>query len=245
MTTSAKVKAVIFDLDDTLIAESSASNEAVVPWARQAGLSGSPADIFSKWRAISSRHYREYQSRHVTFAQQRRNRVREFLPHLDLHDDAAADGLFDGYLQRYEKAWRCFDDAIPCLGRLRASGITVGVLTNGEEAQQRKKIKVVGLKNELDFIVATSGLPASKPDQRAFLAACRAAGQVPANCLMVGNDPVSDVVGAIDSGMRGLLLARTPTSNESTLPSISGLEHLEPRLLKALASPARLMHEES
>ena len=46
---------------------------------------------------------------------------------------------FNDVLARYEAAWRPFDDALPALRRARAAGLALGVLTNGDGAQQRAK----------------------------------------------------------------------------------------------------------
>lgn len=222
------IEAVIFDLDDTLVAESAAARQAVIPWAAEMGLD-EPADVvFARWRAVSTKHYSRYQARQISFHEQRRSRVREFLPHVDLHDDQAADQAFLSYLRRYEGAWSCFHDVIPCLRALREAGITVGVLTNGDEAQQRTKLDIVGLSGELDFFIASSSLPAGKPDARAFWAACRAAEKAPSTCLMVGNDLRGDVHGAVAAGLHGLLLERERDQGSAAGASIPGLDHLRP-----------------
>ena len=145
-----RLRAVIFDLDDTLVDQTSAARAASIEWGRTHGLVGSDEELSARWSTIATPHYRRYQLREVTFPEQRRARAREFLPHLDLVADKAADEVFRGYLDLYEVGWTCFPDAVPALRRVREAGLFAVVLTNGEHAHQRLKLELVGLVDEVD-----------------------------------------------------------------------------------------------
>jgi putative hydrolase of the HAD superfamily len=199
------LRAVLFDLDDTLVDQVTASGAAVVAWA--AGFGIADPGVTGRWAAVSERHYARYQRREITFAGQRRERVRDFLER-SLTDDEA-DGLFAGYLERYEAGWTVFDDAVPALRRARAAGLTVAVLTNGDEDQQRRKLDRLGLAPEIDVLIASSALPAGKPDPRAFAAAVGLLGLGPAETLMVGDSLEKDVRGAVAAGLPAVLLDRS------------------------------------
>ncbi len=58
------------------------------------------------------------------------------------------------------------------LERVRARGLRVGVLTNGDAEHQALKLDLVGLTAAVDVLVSSSTLSASKPDPRAFREAC-------------------------------------------------------------------------
>lgn len=90
------LKAVLFDLDETLVDQHTAATVAVTEWAVEHGITDPGAA--RRWDEISERHYRRYQSRELTFQEQRRGKVREFLQ-VEV-DDAEADELFEGYLRR-------------------------------------------------------------------------------------------------------------------------------------------------
>ncbi len=198
------LSAVIFDLDDTLVDHTSAADEAAVSWARALGVDDPRPS--TRWAKITAVHYERYQRRELTLAEQRRQRVRDFLGR-NL-DDASADAHFADYLASYESAWRAFDDAAPALRRVRAAGLGVGVLTNGDATQQRFKVERVGLTSEIDVLVASSELAAGKPDAGAFLHITRLLGVAPDDALMVGDSLPHDVHGALAAGLHATLLDR-------------------------------------
>jgi putative hydrolase of the HAD superfamily len=201
------LKVVLFDLDDTLVDQEGASRTALLDWLPELGLGLDDAEeLVTAWGAIAEEAYARYQRREITFAEQRRVRVREFLG-ADATDDEA-DEIFSGYLTRYERAWTAFDDAVPALRRVHDAGLVAAVLTNGDSAHQALKLERVGLAEHLDVVVASDDLPAGKPDARAYTAACEILGVAPGDVLMVGNDVEKDYHGPLDAGLGAVLLDR-------------------------------------
>ncbi|GIE36438.1 haloacid dehalogenase [Actinoplanes italicus] len=222
------LNAVLFDLDDTLVDQVTASGAAVVAWAAELGVTG--PDVATRWAAASERHYARYQTREITFGGQRRERVRDFLG--ATLTDGEADELFAGYLRRYEDGWTVFDDAVPALRRARAAGLTVAVLTNGDETQQRRKLDRLGLAPEIDVLIASSALPAGKPDPRAFAAAVGLLGLEAERALMVGDSPDKDVRGAVAAGLPAVLLDRAGVHPDPGVPVVRDLHGLDFPLLR-------------
>ncbi|WP_275002713.1 HAD family hydrolase [Promicromonospora iranensis] len=201
------LKVVLFDLDDTLVDQEGASRTALLDWLPELGLDlDDPDELVAAWHTIAEDAYARYQRREITFQDQRRVRVREFLG-ADATDDEA-DELFTGYLSRYERAWIAFDDAVPALRRVRDAGLVVAVLTNGDSVHQRRKLDRTGLAEHLDVVVASDDLPAGKPDPRAYAATCEILGVAPGDVLMVGNDLEKDFQGPLDAGLGAVLLDR-------------------------------------
>lgn len=214
---SAVIRAVLFDLDDTLMDHQAAADRAVVHWAASMGLTGDPEELAARWTSVSNRHYSRYQRRELSVQEQQRARVREFLPHVDLRADPDAQAAFDAYVTLYRSAWTAFPDAGPALRRARAAGLRVGVLTNGEDAVQRAKAARGRLDGLVDAFVASSTLPWSKPDARAFHAACELLGSEPEGTLMVGDSLPVDVLGARAAGLPALLVDRFDRHREADL----------------------------
>lgn len=223
-----RVTTVLLDLDDTLVDQAAAAAEAVVTWAPTLGVTGEPEELVARWVALSEPHHARWQARETTFAEQRRARVRELAPHLDLAEDAAADEVFAGYLRRYRAAWRPFDDAVPTLRRLRAEGLRLAVLTNGDEAQQQEKLDLTGLSEHVDALIASSTLPFGKPNPLAFSTAVERLGAPPDEVLMVGDSLEKDVRGALAAGLRAVLLDRSGTHAGVDVPRIVSLHELIP-----------------
>lgn len=132
------LRAVFFDLDDTLVDHESAANVAVLAWAAEHRIHD--AEVAQRWRTISST---------VPIRQCQRQPRR---------------CSFRWLSQRCEASWTLFDDALPALRRARSAGLEVAVLTNGDEDHQRQKLSMLGLVDEVDTLISTSELPAAKPD---------------------------------------------------------------------------------
>jgi putative hydrolase of the HAD superfamily len=216
------LKVVLFDLDGTLVEQEHAAALAVVEWAAQYGITG--PDVADRWAAVSDPHYRRYQRREVTFAEQRRARVRDFLG-LQV-DDIEADAIFGQYLWRYEAGWQLFDDAIPAVRRVRAAGLRAVVFTNGNTAHQQHKLDRFGLTAEIDGLISSEHLPAGKPDPRAFRQVLALTGIEPDQALMVGDSLANDVQGALAVGMGAVLLARSGQHADIGVRRIASLDEL-------------------
>lgn len=199
------LKAAVFDLDGALLDTESAADAAVVAWAADLGIRDD--DVAQRWRDISARHYRRWQSREIDFHAQRRERVRDLLGR-SLGDDEATE-LFAGYLARYEAGWMPFDDALPAVRRARDAGLAVGVLTNGDRAQQMQKLSRFEMHDVFDVVVCTSDLPAGKPDPRAYAGVLTGLGIQAPHALMIGDSLEADYLGALAAGMQAVLLDRT------------------------------------
>lgn len=96
----------------------------------------------------------------------------------------------------------CFAGMKELIQQLQARGVLVGLLTNGAEAHQRRKIEALGLDklvaNEHIFISGAYGI--DKPDPRIFQLINKQTGTNPAHCTYVGDSWRNDVVGAHRAG---------------------------------------------
>lgn len=216
------IRALLFDLDDTLVDHRGAAERGVRAWLTGLGIAEHPLAVeehVERWFALEARHYPRAQRREISYVEHRRLRVREFLPGWDLADDALADDVYAGYLGCYRAAWRAFDDAAAALDGARAAGLRVGVLTNGEHGVQTEKLRRTGLLRPDVPVLASSHLPAAKPDPRAYLAACEHLGAAPEHTLMVGDSLRLDVLGAQRAGLQARLLDRHGRHASSTGPA--------------------------
>ncbi|MQW74870.1 HAD-IA family hydrolase [Nocardioides sp. dk4132] len=224
---------VLFDLDGTLVDHRAAADAAVAEWvARYGGRRDAADDAVAEWGRLEGLHFAAYLRGEATFQEQRRGRIAEFLAFLGrpVPDADAMDRLFQSYLDLYEAAWVAYDDVVPALDLLAASGVALGVLTNGDEAQQRAKLRAVGLLDRFDCVVASSSLPAAKPDATAFVAACERLGRPPGSVSYVGDNLHTDALAAAQAGLRGVWLNRLSedphVQPEATIRSLLEIEAL-------------------
>ena len=220
--------AVLFDMDGTLLDHESATAAALRAWLPSYGLSHEDIEaVIPLWSDLEHRHYPAWRAGEISFQEQRRRRIRDFLPAVGRTVQAAQlDAVFAEYLTCYEAAWAAFDDAAPALQRIAAAGHRIGVLTNGDQAQQTAKLAAIGLLDLCGPVFASSQLPAAKPDRRAYIEACRRLHVGPAHALMVGDNYELDVLAARAAGLSAIHLDRSADRSEPAGDRISTLHDL-------------------
>ncbi|WP_082518107.1 HAD family hydrolase [Curtobacterium sp. Leaf183] len=216
------LRAVCFDLDDTLFDHRGAARAGVTTFLQSQGLPPTESAL-DAWFAAEDEHFERWRAGLVSFPEQRRARLRTVLPALGhrtpTHDDGL-DALFDSYLRAYRASWRAFPGSLSLLEELRTRGYRLGLLTNGSEGQQRDKLAQTGLDVAFDAVCVSEQIGFQKPDRRAFLAVARALGIEAAECLFVGDDLERDVEGARSAGMRALLVDHDVTDAASTRTAV-------------------------
>ena len=102
-----------------------------------------------------------------------------------------------------------FAEQFKILSALRARGIKTALVTNIQKEQvksQRTKVERLGLRDLMDAIVISGEIGIHKPDRRIFEYAAEKLGVMPEECIFVGDDPESDIRGAIGAGMEAVWL---------------------------------------
>lgn len=103
---------------------------------------------------------------------------------------------------------RPYPDVAPTIAALSATGIRLGLVTNGASVLQRDKIHALGLDGVFDPVVVSSEIGARKPDRVVFDHAVVTAGLDPAATWFVGDNLWVDVLGAGRAGLRTVWLNR-------------------------------------
>lgn len=219
----AEPRAVLFDLDGTLFDHEGAVLEALAGWLPTVGLESSPV-VVDRWFDAEEVYTAQWRAGQVSWQEQRRGRLRTMLPDRALLSDAELDALFNTYLQRYESAWRAFDDVGSALDDLTASGLRLGVLTNGATAQQNAKVEALGLAGRFEFVATAQELGVAKPNPMSYLAACDRFTLPAREVVHVGDLPDLDVTAPRAAGLRSVLIDRCGQHQLSdSLQSLSAL----------------------
>ncbi|GAB4151443.1 MAG: HAD family hydrolase [Planctomycetota bacterium] len=127
--------------------------------------------------------------------------------------------------------WELFPETLETIQGLHERGIIVGLGSNWDSGLPRI-LKHLGVLEQLDCVIISAIIGFRKPSREFFLAEAQAAGVEPAEVIHVGDHPVADVKGAIDTGLRAALVWRTshpaPESyGAPVIPSLLGiLDHL-------------------
>jgi putative hydrolase of the HAD superfamily len=240
-----RFRAVLFDLDDTLLDYATSERTAIHRYLTDLGL---PADRLdagaAAWHDHQERHIARYLTGELDFTGQRRARTADMLRWLDHPvptSDEALDTWFDGYRTRYEASLTPFPDALPTLAALAAlpDPPLLGIISNASEPYTRTKLTIIGMAAHFATVVCTDTAGCAKPDPRIFHHACTALGIPPSAAAYIGDRPDTDAQAATAAGLHGLWLdrANTPTPPPD-LPRLTTLAAL-PAALALRPSPAK------
>lgn len=123
-----------------------------------------------------------------------------------------------------------YDDALPALATLRAHGLAIGLISNGQ-----RDLEEFARHHELDVDVAVGSKThgRTKPHASIFRRALDVLAVAPEETVMVGDSYADDIEGARALGMRAILIDREglyPQERDRildlrALPAALGLEH--------------------
>lgn len=218
---------MVFDLDGTLFDHGLAARIGLRSWLKARGVAPS-AELERAWFEAESRHVTAWRDGQVAFTEQRRGRLRDFLPliKVPVGQDDELDDIFAGYLNAYEHAWVGYDDVDGVLTSLQALGLRTAVLTNGSERQQRAKLSRLGLLDRVGPVFTAEALGVAKPQPQAFHLVCAALDVAPPRVLYVGDDLEVDVLAARSAGLQAIHLDRLAVGPADGTRSISSLVSL-------------------
>ncbi|MFF5367994.1 HAD family hydrolase [Streptomyces sp. NPDC013187] len=217
---------VLLDMDDTLVDFSTASPAAL------AEVLGPEAD-FPTWMALTDHWYPRFTSGQLSYQALERNRLAEMLTVLGrpVPDAAGLDELDARRKQAVESRLRLYPDVLPFVRRVRAGGYRIGVLSNSDGRQQRRRIDRLGLRPWLDAITVSGESGVAKPSAESFALACDRLGTPPERTMHIGDSLVNDAVGAHRAGLTAVWLRRnapagaTAPAGIAVVTSLSAITH--------------------
>ncbi|MGC4175060.1 HAD family hydrolase [Demequina sp.] len=204
------IRAVLFDVDDTLVDTRGAFRHALTTVAAHYLTNvPSPEELTHTWRTDAGGHYRAHTRGEIGYREQRMRRANE------LHaiyggptmDDDAYDAWNDDFERAFQEGWRAHDDAKACLDELDARGIAYGALSNAAVAYQELKLAACGLER-VPMLVGVDTLGYGKPAPEVFALACEKLGHAPQHTAYVGDELDIDAVAAAQAGLTGIWLDR-------------------------------------
>jgi putative hydrolase of the HAD superfamily len=128
------------------------------------------------------------------------------------------------------------DDLVSFLGRLRARGLRIVVVSNANGTLHRHFDRL-GLTRHFDAVFDSHVEKVEKPDPRFFEIALERSGAQKATTVHVGDFYEIDVVGARSAGLQAILLDPASVNTDRDCLRVRTLDELDECLLK-LAGPA-------
>lgn len=226
------IRAIGFDLDNTLFDHREAATKGLELLVAEKGWTYiGDKSVGSEWHRLEDHFFALYVAGTMTLMDHRRARMRNFLTSTDVFiDDRDLDALWEDYLRHYSNSWVAYPDVTSVLGDLKASGLKLAVLTNGQQAQQEAKLAAMGLTHFFEVVLAIGTLDALKPDRKAFEHLCRVLDCDAEEILFVGDDLNYDVRASINAGLHGVWLNRNnspaPTDIRSHVQTLSSIKNI-------------------
>lgn len=237
-----KIRAILFDLDDTLVVDEAVSREAFQAVAAKAHqehaiesgrfLRAAEAEARRQWasgpcvaycREIGISAFEclwgrfEGETPELTalraWAQVFRRRVFDAaLREQMIEDPKGGADLARAFEEARRRLQRLMPDAVETLARLRPD-YRIGLLTNGAPDLQREKIAASGLGKYFHAIVISGERGIGKPRPEIFQRLLTELGVDAAESVMVGNSLERDIAGARNAGVTPIWI-RVPGSEE-------------------------------
>jgi putative hydrolase of the HAD superfamily len=207
------VKALLLDLDDTLLDYSGGVDqswrEACETCCGELGL-----DLETLLAAVAESRLWLWSdpSRH---REERLNMLRAWqrvaahaLTSVGVRHDGLDAAIAAEYAARRRAVMSLFPDALETLDHFRRRGIPLGLVTNGDASQQRYKIERFELARYFEVMVIEGEFGAGKPDEAVFRHALDKIGVPAHEAWMVGDHLDWDIDGAQRLGAHGIWIDR-------------------------------------
>ena len=225
-----RILAISLDLDDTLWPVEPAIRNAEL--RLDAWLRAEHPDVAAKFPVAAMRALRDAIDRERPdlahdFTAQRLLTIERAFAACGIGDAHVADAFEIYYAAR--NAVECYADALPALAALSARMPIVSV-SNGNADLER-----IGLRHHFRHCISARETGYAKPHAAIFEAACARLGVAPAHVLHVGDDPLLDVAGAREAGLRTAWLNRSGAAWAERAPATAAAPDLEVRDLGELA----------
>jgi putative hydrolase of the HAD superfamily len=242
-------RALLLDLDDTLVVEEAAAAAAFEATARRAAAShdldvatlavaartrarelwyATPAHPYclrvgiSSWEGLWCRFDGDEPTARWLRAWSptyRREAWRLALADQGVADAELAEELGERFATERRARHELFDDVVPTLAALGESH-ALALVTNGASCLQREKLKASGLGACFAAVVVSAEVGVGKPDAEPFRHALAQLGCEAADAVMVGDSLSRDVDGALAAGLGAVWLNRSGRVRPADRPDL-------------------------
>ena len=215
------IKAVFFDLDDTLCNSDAAwdiATKETFQLLRRYKPDIPEETIIEAWRTIHQILFQQLNAGKGSMAELRDKRFHCLFQELGLPTNKIAEELNDFLSSSYLTSLSLYED-VSVIEALDA--YHVGIVTNGaydnRTDSQFSKVRHLGLSNRIQSLTISDEVGVRKPNVKVFQVACERAGVLPKEAMFVGNSIQNDIVGANRAGMTSVLIDR---ESDAQIPEI-------------------------
>lgn len=199
------IKAIVFDLDDTLYPE----NEYVL-----SGFEVVSRILETKYKICDAK-----EKLVKLYQQDIKNVYNRLLSSENIsYSDEDIKMLVDIYRDNKPESLKPYSGVEDMLEVLKRQGYLLGIITDGREKQQNAKLNALNIRRYFDEIIISDSLGGEefrKPDERAFLLIAQRLGVNPSEMVYVGDNPNKDFAISAKLPIKTIQLKKGIYSNES------------------------------
>ncbi len=229
------VKAVFFDVGDTLMHACPSVAEAFARVATRRGHALSVRDVEAHMPAVDAYYEAEYLRDGDFWCSQEGsveiwlNQYRYLCSLTGIAHDAEGMARDVHAVYRCAEGWEVFPDVMGCLRTLKKAGYALGIVSNWD-AELEGLLREMGLLPYFDVVVSSAVVGYRKPNPVIFDLACENLGVAPADAVHVGDRPDADGDGALSAGIRPVIVDRADSRESCPYERVTMLTDL-PKLL--------------
>ena len=227
---SGKVRAVLFDFDDTLQSRPAAYKRYADRFVKNHFPALSEAEQAARatemWHRNGDGHAHVNGSKYIPYPVY----FQDLIDRWGWQNPPSIDALTAECRQVLASETVLFPETAKTLEALRQQGLFVGLITNGYSSMQGRKLDISGLRPLLDLSVVSGDEGIRKPDPEIFRRAAARLGVPPADCVYVGDHPYYDLSGATNAGMRVIYVDAFGLHLTTDVPTVTSVAQI-PALL--------------
>jgi putative hydrolase of the HAD superfamily len=199
-----KYEHLIFDLDHTLwdFERNSASALEEIYFELKLKERGIPTfkPFFEEYKRINEECWTDYRNGKLEKKILRTIRFKRTLATYSIDDESLSEAICESYLLKSPRKPHLIEGAVEILDYLQRK-YELHILTNGFAEIQEVKMEASGLHKYFKHVIASENAGAKKPHYQAFTFAVEQIGTSINECIMIGDNPETDIEGAKNIGM--------------------------------------------
>ncbi|MHB8127838.1 MAG: HAD family hydrolase [Mobilitalea sp.] len=201
-------KAILFDLDDTIVSFYSATIKAwelcCEEFITNEVVDFDSATLLQKIDETKTWYWSDaarHKAGRDNLKMARRQVVQGAFETLDYYDTTSMHKLADSYSYLQEELLCLFEGAYEALNTFKDLNIRMAIITNGDSQKQRGKLERFNLNHFFELVLVDTEVGFSKPDKRIFELALDKLSLQANEVWMVGDNLVWDIEGAGQLGI--------------------------------------------
>ena len=220
--TKRPLKWVFFDLDNTLWDFDGNAQEALKVLFQQHQLelhTGYKVEQFIHlYQDVNAAYWKRYEKGEVSKELLRTARFTDTFELMGLPPALYPQNVWDEYLDICPRMTLLIPGARECLSFFQTH-LKIGILTNGFEETQRIKLAESSLDQYVQYMQSSEAFGSAKPSLEFFNAALEHAGITPDECVYIGDNQQTDVIGGMNAGIYTYRYCYTDTDTNPEIKS--------------------------